>query len=74
MPAAELASKVCETWQKQGEHRDPGDPRVDSAILFLDNSLSYAELTAAAKAVESCKRPGSGGADRSAFWITLTAR
>ncbi|NUO51070.1 MAG: AgmX/PglI C-terminal domain-containing protein [Polyangiaceae bacterium] len=71
---ADLASKVCETWKKQGEHRDASDPRADSALIFLDNALSYAELTAAVKAVESCKRPGPGGADRSAFWITFTVR
>lgn len=70
----ELGAKVCETWKQQGEHREPSDPRADRAIIFLDNGLSYAELTEAAKAVESCKREGGAGKPRSAFWITLTVR
>ncbi len=71
---ADLAIKVCESWKKQGAHRDPSDPRADQAILFLDNTLSYAELTAAAKAVESCKRADGSGKERPAFWITFTVR
>ncbi len=71
---ADLAAKICESWKRQGEHRQSDDPRADRAVVHLDNALAYAEVAGAIKAIESCTRPDARGASRAAFWVTFSVR
>ncbi len=71
---ADVGTKVCESWKRQGEHRQPDDPRADRAVVQVDNALGYGEITGAVKAIESCTRTDSRGASRAAFWINFSVR
>jgi biopolymer transport protein ExbD len=52
----ELAREVEKEWTRQGVHVDPGDRRVDQAILHSDDRAPYRELVAVMDAIHATHR------------------
>ena len=69
----ELAERVTAEWEARGEHRDPGDRRLDQAVLHCDNRTAYKEIVAVIDAVYAARRefPGSNGKKYPAMNVEL---
>jgi biopolymer transport protein ExbD len=52
----DLAKKLEEEWKQQGNHKDASDPKLDQAILHVDNRAPYKEIIAVLDALYSPKR------------------
>jgi len=58
----ELASKIATEWNNNGLHRSASDPRLDEAVLHIENSAPFADLAAIMDALYATKRTvGIGG-------------
>lgn len=51
-----LAAEITTFWEAAGIHRLPVDPRVDQAILRVDNAVPYALLVAVVDALNAPRR------------------
>lgn len=53
----DLGKKLGEEWKTHGGHQDPGDKKVDQAVLHADNRLPFKEVIAVLDALYAQKRP-----------------
>lgn len=70
----ELAAKVASEWNTNGLHRAPSDPKIDRAVLHIDNMAAFADIAAIMDALHATKRQlGVGGVNSSipAFNVAL---
>jgi len=47
----ELARRIAEEWQAFGEHRAPGDPRLDRAVVHTSNATEFGDVVAVLDAI-----------------------
>jgi len=52
----ELAAKITSEWSNNGQHRAPSDPKLDRAVLHIDNTAPFADLSAIMDALYATKR------------------
>jgi biopolymer transport protein ExbD len=73
----ELADAVGKTWSTDGEHREPGDTKVDIAVLHTDDKMPFDEIAASMDAIYRTKRGVDIRGSRAsipAFSVTFSAR
>jgi biopolymer transport protein ExbD len=63
-----LADAISRQWQTRGEHRGEADPRLDRAVLHVQNDLPFSEIVAVLDALHAPRRGRS-----SAFEVAFAA-
>jgi hypothetical protein len=53
---AQLGAKAGELWNASGAHRDPTDPKRDTAVLHVDDGERYEDVIAMMDALSSVRR------------------
>lgn len=61
-----LSEAITKEWQAQGEHRAPSDPKLDRAVLHVQNDLPFSDIVAVLDALNAPRR-GSHSAFDVAF-------
>lgn len=61
-----LAEAITKEWQAQGQHRAPSDPKLDRAVLHVQNNLPFSEIVALLDALHAPRR-GKASAFEVAF-------
>lgn len=68
----ELATQVSSQWKNNGQHRSASDPKLDRAVLHIDNTAQFSEIAAIIDALHTPKRPmGSSNAALPAFSVAF---
>lgn len=61
----DLALQVASQWNSNGQHRSASDPKLDRAVLHIDNTAPFADIAAIIDALHAAKRPISVGSHHS---------
>ena len=51
-----LSDAISRAWQAQGQHRSPADPKLDRAVLHVQNDLSFSDIVAVLDALQAPRR------------------
>lgn len=70
-PQASLDQALCESWRREGAHREASDRQADLALLQSAPDAPFGALHGALRAVARCTR-GEGG--RQALWAAYAPR
>jgi biopolymer transport protein ExbD len=73
----ELANRIEAEWAREGAHRDPGDPRLDRAVLHTDDHLPFREIVAVLDALHAPTRDVRVGGElrrTAAFQVAFASR
>jgi biopolymer transport protein ExbD len=68
----ELAAQISSQWSTNGQHRSAADPKLDRAVLHIDNTAPFSEIAAIIDALHAPKRSiGNGNTVMPAFSVAF---
>jgi len=68
-----LATRVGESWERNGHHRGTGDPSADLAVLHTPNSAAFEDVVAVMDAIHGVQRPVANGVTGPVFEVIFAA-
>jgi len=73
LPVAKVAAAVEHGWNERGLHHDPGDRRLDRAVVHVTNDTPYSVLLVALDALHAPRRKDGKDEPAPAFRVRLAA-
>ena len=67
------AKEIEKQWKEYGSHKNDTDPKLDQAIISVDNRTKFADVVAVIDAIYYPKRTFKGK-DVNSFNVTFSAR